>query len=177
MLTFGIAYYAGNKHSTPDHPQVSGVLLQPATPIAVFELEDQYGEPFSSRQLLDHWSLILLDPAPGVDSPGFRRLVQVHNRLAGDPQLQTRTRFIYLPRRNSDPIITAVSRLGGSFSTLQGEPADLDALFAALGMAAIDDSFILYLIDPDTNMRVLFTGSQDAATIATDFTTLIANQR
>jgi hypothetical protein len=112
-----------------------------------------------------------------VESPGFRRLVQIHNRLAGDPQLQTKSRFIYLPRRNSDPIITAVLRLGGSFSTLQGEPADLDALFTAFGMTEIHDSFTLYLIDPDTNMRVLFTGSQDAATIATDFKTLITNQR
>ncbi|MEN8167873.1 MAG: hypothetical protein ABFR65_10410, partial [Pseudomonadota bacterium] len=131
LLTFGIAYLGGNRYTTPDQPQVSGVLLQPATPVAEFELEDQYGDPFGRGQLDDHWSLILLDPAGGVDTPGLRRLVQVHNRLAGDPRLQIKTRFIYLPRRNSDAIATAVSRLGGSFSTLRGEPVEIDALFTA----------------------------------------------
>jgi len=224
ILTFGIAYYAGNRYHSPEPARISGILLRHATPVPGFELKDQNGEPFSEQQLLGHWSLLVLDPKPGIDSAALRRLVQVHNRLAIDPDIQKQTRFVYLPSShpqienplpprgsareeaiaNGDQFQPSIptspfpqrgevsaqaqpeqelSRFnpgphlpGDGFVALHGELDGISDVFERFGVETDSDGFTLYLIDPENNIQALFTGTQDAATIAGDFNTLITHQ-
>jgi cytochrome oxidase Cu insertion factor (SCO1/SenC/PrrC family) len=176
-MTFGIAYLGGNRYSTPDLANMAGVILQPAVEMPDLVLQDQSGERFSRAQLTDHWSLLLLDPTPGLASPGLRRLIQVHNRLADNQALQTKSRFVYLPMLVDEADIKALTRLGGNFVTLQGEPAAVNHLFEELGVSETQAIAPIYLIDPTGKLRVLFTESLDAATIAADITTLITQYR
>ena len=177
LLTFGLAYYAGNKHKDPDLPVISGILLHPPTTVPEFALTDQQGEPFSAGRLLGRWSLIVLDPAPGTRSPAFIRLVQVHNRLAAEQQQQRQTHFIYLPREGSDEIDAAVERLGEGFYALSGGASEIAAAFRHFGVETIRNGFTLYLVGPQARMQALFTDAQDAATIAVDLQTLTTHQR
>ncbi|MEN8177863.1 MAG: hypothetical protein ABFS39_04510 [Pseudomonadota bacterium] len=175
LLTFGIAYYGGNRHTEDESLKISGVLLRPAMPVPEFELEDQHGNSFSKQQLEDHWSLILLDPNRSSDSPALVRLVQIHNRLAIQPAIQQKIRFVYVPRQPAT--LTLAAGLGAGFFSLSGDAVDLHEAFSRFGVSDTEDGFTLYLIDPDARIRVLFTGGQDTATIASDLITLISNHR
>ncbi len=177
VLTFGFAYYVGNQYSGTSPPQISGVLLRPPVPVPEFTLQDQHGNSFSETQLADQWSLILLDPHQVAEPPALLHLVQVHNRLAIEPALQQKIRFIYLPRQTNETINTLAAPMGTGFTTLSGDSEDLTETFSRFGVSDITDGFTLYLIDPDTSIQVLFTGSQDAATIAEDLITLITHHR
>ena len=175
ILTFGVAYYGGNKYSGDDLPQISGTLLRPAMPAPEFELKDQAGRHFSEKQLKDHWSLILLDPNQVTDSPALPRLVRIHNRLASDPTLQQQTHFIYLPQQTSEAADAVAAGLGTGFYALSGNLEDLRETFSRFGVSEINHGFTLYLIDPESRMQALFTSSQDAANIAEDLKTLITH--
>ena len=177
LLTFGLAYYAGNRHKASDMPAITGILLQPPSAIPEFSLRDQQGEPFSTRRLHGQWSLIVLDPVAGIRSPAFHRLIQVHNRLAVAQLQQHQTRFIYLPRESSEAMAGAVAQIGGGLHVLSGETAEIEALFRQFGVETFRDGFTLYLVDPQARMLALFTDAQDAASIAGDLHTLITQHR
>jgi cytochrome oxidase Cu insertion factor (SCO1/SenC/PrrC family) len=178
LLTFGIAYYGGNKYSTPPPTNISGVLLSPAMPVPEFQLQQQAGEPFGNKQLQDHWSLLLLDPRSDQDASALQKLVQVHNRLAEDPLLQKHTVFIHAVKQSSEALIESIARLGSNFVLLSGEATAIDAFFEQLGNPqSAEDNPVLYLVDPDSNIQVLYTGDLDPAGIANDLHTLLANQR
>jgi cytochrome oxidase Cu insertion factor (SCO1/SenC/PrrC family) len=159
VLTFGIAYYGGNRYRQPELPRISGILLRPASPVPEFSLTDQQGEPFTQANLQQHWSLLALDPGPG--SAGLRLLAQVHNRLASDPKRQRQTRFILV----SPQISKDIAPLGENFIHLSG---DTDEVFSRFGVNSENKDFTLYIIDPEQQILALFTHTQDAATIASD---------
>ena len=178
LLTFAIAYYGGNRYSAPPSTRISGVLLNPTPPFPDFQLRQQAGKPFGKPQLEDHWNLLLLDSGSDQGDASLHKLVQVHNRLADDPTLQQHTLFIYVPKRYSDTLAEKIGRLGNNFILLSGEPAELEPLFDQLGnLQARGDNLVLYLVDPDANIQALYTGELDAAAIANDFHSLLAQQR
>lgn len=199
ILTFGIAYYAGNRYKSPEPARISGILLRPATPVPSFTLKDQHDDLFSEQQLQGYWSLLVLDPNPGIDSAAFLRLVQVHNRLSIDPDRQKQIRFIYLPSAHQEAM-DAFPQSGGNiaaalpdqvlsrfnpdaplpgegFILLHAEPDGVSDVFQQFGVETDSDGYTLYLIDPEKNIQALFTHTQDAATIAGDFNTLITHQQ
>jgi cytochrome oxidase Cu insertion factor (SCO1/SenC/PrrC family) len=178
LLTFGIAYYAGNRYATPPPVQITGIRLSPAMPVPAFQLLQQAGEPFSNAQLRDHWSLLLLDPQPDQKTPALRKLVQIHNRMADDPVLQRQTLFVYAVKQDSDTMSENITRLGDNFVLLSGAAKPIDGLFEQLGYAAsTEDNLVLYLIDPEANIQALYTSELNAGDIAQDFRVLVANQR
>jgi hypothetical protein len=178
VLTFGIAYYGGNRYSTPPPAQISGVLMNPAIPVPAFQLRDQAGEPFGNAQLAGHWSLMLLDPRADHNDYALRKLVQIHNRLADDPVLQQHTLFIYTVKQSSEPLVKQLTGLGKNFVLLSGESAHTDPLFEQLGNPPSEvDNLPLYVVDPDANIQALYIGELDAAGIAQDIHSLIAHRR
>jgi len=178
LLTFGIAYYGGNRYSTPPPVQISGMLLTPAVPLPAFQLQDQHGEIFGNAQLEGRWSLLLLGPASDPQDSALRRLVQIHNRLADDPILQRRTFFVYLVEHPGDRLSDRFSELGKNFILPSGEAAQFDDLFRQLGNSqSSEDNLALYVVDPDTNIQAVYTGDLDAAGIARDIHSLIARRR
>lgn len=177
-LTFAIAYYGGNKVSIPDAPPISGVVLQPPMVFPSFALIDQHGDPFSEQRLQGTWSLIAFDPQAGTStSPAFRRLAQVHNRFAEDPDLQRKIRFIYIPKWSETDLGSAATQLGDGFFVLHGEAGGVDQLFDHFGIEQIESDFTLFLADPKSAVQVLFTSDLNATTIATDFRSLIQHYR
>ncbi|MET0066069.1 MAG: SCO family protein [Candidatus Thiodiazotropha sp.] len=175
-LAFGIAYYAGMHQ--PSHrthaPPIQGIAIDPPAPVPVFQLWDQRGDPFTREDLLDTWSLLLLDPGDEpMPSPALIHLMQVHNRLAGQPQLQNAIHFIYLPRRDAAALGKQIDRLGSHLTGLSGEPESVDAAFREFGVETDGSQALIFLIGPDQRLHALFTQSQDAATIAQDLTQLI----
>jgi len=116
----------------------------------------------------------MLDPHRGQErSPSLIRLLQVHNRLAAEPTLQQQLHYLYLPRESDDASLQAISSLGDNISGLFVEPAQVDETFRRFGADPEADEAVLYLIDPDVKLHVLFTPGEDAATIAKDLVTLI----
>ncbi len=177
VLTFGIAYYGGNKYTEGEPPQISGVIIRPPMPVPGFELLDRQGEPFTQEQLEGHWSLLLLEPNPLPAPPAILNLVQIHNRLAATPDLQRQIRFIHLPRQDAAAGRGKAYGLGTGWFILSGEHEALARTFDKFGVDKIDGSHTLFLIDPDASIHALFTNGLDAATIANDIVSLITHQR
>jgi hypothetical protein len=178
VLTFGIAYYGGNRYSTQPPARISGMLLNPPMPVPAFQLRDQAGEPFGNAQLEEHWSLLVLDTLSGLNDSALRKLVQIHNRLADDPVLQKQTLFILAVKQSSETAVEKLTRLGDNFVLLSGEAAQTDPLFEQLGNPPGEgDNFPLYVVDPDSRIQALYMDELDAAGIAQDIHTLIAHRR
>lgn len=174
VLVFAIAYHGGNKYSGKEMPTISGILLRPLAPMAKLDLRDLQDQAFASIQLLEHWSLLVLDPRDLSDSQAYRRLVQVHNRLILEPETQKMLQFLYLPLHTPRTQSEMLYQQSSGFFTLTGEPDKVNEIFDQLGVDPNLDNFSLYLVDPAGMLQALFTSEQDAATIAQDITSIIS---
>ncbi len=180
ILSFSLAFYAGNKqkHRSRAMPQIDGVLINPPLPLPPVNLLNQAGEAVSTAALEGHWSLLMLDPSPeAAPSLALTRLIQVHNRLATDPQLQQRIGFFYLPGDGDAQNAMSFSSMSDNIHALHGDSLAVDEVFEAFGAYADGQEHTLYLIGPNARVHALFTRHEDAATIANDLTTLIATMQ
>ncbi len=178
LLAFGLAYYAGSRYQNRPLSAVAitGVAIQPPTPLPTLpETEDT--SPIQRQSLVGRWSLLMLDPHAGqTRSPALVRLLQIHNRLATDPELQQRISFLYLPRELHEAEREAIDRLGENLHALSGDADRVDETLRQFGVEPEGDKTALYLIGPGTRLHALFTPDQDIATIAEDLTTLITSE-
>ncbi|MBW9264008.1 MAG: hypothetical protein K1563_06700 [Candidatus Thiodiazotropha sp. (ex. Lucinisca nassula)] len=176
LITFSVAYYAGHtqKQHTRTLPQIDGVLINPPLPVPPVDLYNQQGEPFSLSDLQGHWNLLMLDPGPGTTSSiALTRLIQVHNRLAADPDLQQQIHYFYLPGNKIEEKAISFASLSDNFQALHGDKQKVDIAFTAFGGADNKTEYTLYLIGPDAKLRALFTRNNNTATIAEDLNNLI----
>ncbi|MCU7864450.1 MAG: hypothetical protein KZQ92_10795 [Candidatus Thiodiazotropha sp. (ex Lucinoma borealis)] len=176
VATFCIAFYAGvlQKDRNKRLPQINGVLINPPTPSPTLNLLDQNGEAFSAADLLGHWSLLMWDPQREVNpTPALVQLIQVHNRMATNPELQQQIHYLYLPRHEIAEVTKSLSELGSNIHGLSGEALKLDEAFHLFGSDDIGAEYTLYLIGPEGLLHALFTQTVDAATIAEDLTKMI----
>lgn len=176
VLAFGIALYGGSKYRNRESaaPPISGVVIHPPSPLPPQESGDDPGSPVSEAALSAHWSLLMLDPHRGQErSPALIRLLQVHNRLAGEPVLQRQLLYLYLPRESDDASLQALSAIGENISVISPEQVQVDETFRRFGADPDGNEAVLYLIGPDLKLHALFTPGEDAATIAEDLVTLI----
>lgn len=166
FLTFGIAYYGGNKYSSGPLPKISGIYLKPPIETPEFDLKFVDGRAFANENLADNWSLLVLDPA-GLKETYFS-LARVHNQLATTPELYRELQFYYLLDPNEqleDPIVTPPkSRL----HMLEGQEAAVLEVFERFGIDVDENQYSYFLIDPDGRMLALFSGQQEPASIASD---------
>ncbi|MEW8027343.1 MAG: hypothetical protein AB2792_02580 [Candidatus Thiodiazotropha sp.] len=177
LITFSVAYYAGHtqKRHTGTLPRIDGVLINPPLPLPPIDLNNQQGEAFSLTDLQGRWSLLMLDPGPGTTSSiALTRLIQVHNRLAADPDLQQQIHYFYLPRIKTEEEAISFASLSDNFQALHGDARMVDNAFEAFGGYANELEHTLYLIGPDTKLHALFTRDSNTATIAEDLINLFA---
>ena len=177
VLAFGIAYYSGSRYQKRPRPAplITGVAIHPASPLP--DLSESEIVALKPESLSDHWSLLMLDPHRGeTRSPALVRLVQVHNRLAANPDLQQRLDYLYLPRTLEPATQEVISSLTGKLRALSSEQHRVDEIFHHFGVDPDGDAAALYLIGPETRLHALFTPDQDIATIAEDLTTLIIRE-
>jgi cytochrome oxidase Cu insertion factor (SCO1/SenC/PrrC family) len=176
LITFSVAYYAGYTHKRQARqlPRIEGVLINPPQPLPPIDLYSQTGEPFSLTDLQGHWSLLMLDPAPGTSaSSALTRLIQVHNRLAAEPDLQQQIHYLYLSRAKIEEQPISFVSISDNVQALHGDTQMIDKAFKAFGGYGNDKEYSLILIGPNTKMHALFTRSSNAATIAEDLNNLI----
>jgi len=174
LLVFAIAYYGGEiyRQQTRPPPAIAGVAIHPPTPLP--ELPDSPDAPLGPGALSGHWSLLMLDPhAGGTRSPALVRLLQVHNRLAADPDLQHRLAYLYLPLELAPETREAVDALGANIHALGGDPDAVAETFRRFGVEPDGETATLYLVDPEIRLHALFTPDEDIATIARDLHTLV----
>jgi len=174
LFVFALAYYGGEiyrQHTRPA-PDIAGVAIHPPTPLP--ELPDSPDAPLKPETLRGHWSLLMLDPhAAEARSPALVRLLQVHNRLAADPDRQRRLAYLYLPVALDPATGEAVEALAENIHALGGDPEAVAETFRRFGVEPDGESAALYLIDPEIRLHALFTPDEDIATIAKDLNTLI----
>ncbi len=177
VLAFGIAYYSGSRYKQRPQPApaTNGVAIHPPTPLP--DLGESEIDALKPDSLSGHWSLLMLDPHRGeTRSAALVRLVQVHNRLAADPELQRRLDYLYLPLSLEPAARESIDGLGDNLRALSGDQRRLDELFRHFGVDLQGDTAALYLIGPQTRLHALFTPDQDIATIAEDLITLITRE-
>jgi hypothetical protein len=178
LLAFGIAYYSGSRYQKRENtaPSINGVAIHPPAPLPALPISDSLA-PIEPKALSGHWSLLMLDPRVDAHrSPALVRLLQIHNRIAGDPALQRRITFLYLPLALDDTELKAIDGLGENIQALSGDPALVSETLRRFGLEPGSDTSILYLIGPQAKLHALFTPDQDIATIAVDMTTLITQE-
>jgi hypothetical protein len=177
LLVFAIAYYGGSRYSdrsTPP-PVITGVAIFPPTPLP--RLPDADDAPLRREILLDHWSLLMLDPHVGeTRSTALLRLLRIHNRLAAAPDLQSRLDYLYLPHSLEPATQQAIDGLSDQVHALAGNPQHVDETFRSFGVEAEDNAAALYLIGPQARLHALFTPDQDMVTIVEDLATLITHE-
>lgn len=116
----------------------------------------------------------MLDPGPGkISSIALTRLIQVHNRLAADPDLQQQIHYFYLPGNKIEEKAISFASLSDNFQALHGDKQEVDIVFTAFGDADNETEYTLYLIGPDAKLHALFTRNNNTATIAEDLNNLI----
>ena len=177
VIAFGLAYYTGSRYKDRalPPPVISGVAIHPPSPLP--ELPETSGTPLKADALTDHWSLLMLDPHAGeTRSPALVRLLQVHNRLASDPDLQQKLVYLYLSRGMERATQEAIESLGENVHALTGDPDQVKELFRRFGVEPDSETAVLYLIGPKGRLHALFTPDQDTATIAVDLSTLITRK-
>jgi cytochrome oxidase Cu insertion factor (SCO1/SenC/PrrC family) len=173
LITFSVAYYAGYRHKQQARqlPQIEGILINPPQPLPPIDLYNQTSEPFSLIDLQGHWSLLMLDPAPGSStSSALTQLIQVHNRLAAASDLQQRIRYLYLSRTKINEPAISFASISDNIQALHGDTQMIDKAFGGYGN---EMEHSLILIGPKTKMHALFTHNSNAATIAKDLNKLI----
>jgi hypothetical protein len=177
VLAFGMAYYSGSRYKAGPQPApaISGVAIHPPSPLP--DLSGSDIDALMPESLSEHWSLLMLDPHTGeTRSSALVRLVQIHNRLAGNPDLQRQLDFLYLPATLDAGAQAAIDGLGDNLHALTGNGAQVEVIFRRFGTDPQGEAATLYLIGPQVQLRALFTPDQDIATIAEDLTRLITQE-
>jgi hypothetical protein len=176
VIGFGIAFYSGSRYRghNDSAPAITGVAIQPPTPLPSPEGGDDPGSPVSTTALSGHWSLVMLDPHEGqTRAPALLRLLKVHNRLAAEPTLQRRLHYLYLPQSGAKEALKEINALGDNITAFCAGAQHTEYLFRRFGADPQSDDAVLYLVGPQVKLRALFTPDEDVANIAKDLTTLI----
>jgi cytochrome oxidase Cu insertion factor (SCO1/SenC/PrrC family) len=178
LITFGFAYYAGISHKTSrDTSGIHGISISPPTPVPAFELQDHANESYDDKRLLNHWSLLMLDPSGmSQPTPAFTWLLKIHNRLAARPELQQKVHYLYLPKSSGAALRSTISQLSSNIIGLHGSPQLTEETFTRFGVDQNRSDPVLYLIEPQGRLHVLFTDDVDAATIAKDLIQLLTSK-
>lgn len=175
---FLVGYYWGNqyKRADPAPLTIDGVLVRPPLELPGFELVDVENQTFTANSFKKRWTLVTfgdLSRAPG--HLAVMRMIEVHNRLAGRPELQTLLQLALVAERQDSDLARDLARLSPALNLLSGESGEVQRLRASLGASAADDSgpevggdVSSYLIGPSGRLLALFSEAQPPASIAAD---------
>lgn len=186
---FVVAHYWGNRYQQGGSPPpaIAAVLVRPPIELPEIELRDASGQPFTAESFAGHWTLLAFGDASRA--PGhlaITRMIEVHNRLASEPDLQAML-LIVLATRDQDPTLARdFVRLSPALRILSGEAGELQHLRASLGASpgaspgalaqetagAPFDAPPFYLIGPAGRLLALVPGAQTPSSIASDLSAI-----
>jgi protein SCO1/2 len=177
-VVFVASYYLGNQYARPLLTDISATVLPDPEKIHEFQLSDKYGEPFTSQSFKNFWNFVMVGNLhdSGCDSL-LRLYVMAWNQLASHPELQKKTRIVFIdssqPGKTPQQLRKAIGFYNPAFTAATGTTEEINDLGQQLGLIAapgncIPDTSVVALIDPEGYMLALFTGLTDPALIARD---------
>lgn len=178
LFVFGYQWGNQLKFGSGSAPAIDGVMIRPPMALPDFVLATSSGESFGRPDLAGHFTLLALTPAG--DARGHRtvgRLIEVYNRLAGEPKLQRRLSLILISPDPAPVLARDFERLSPAIAILSGEPEETRRLADALGTdvsgPSAEDLPPLFLIAGESPRLVaLFPPALSPARIAADIAAL-----
>ncbi len=163
----------------------TGTLLEPPRPLPTFSLVDHEGQPFDRNRLQGQWTFLFFGftNCPDVCPMTLRMLSSVEKSLAALPdELRPRVALVSVdPKRDTpEQLATYVKYFNPAFVGVTGDPAALDEFTRQLGVPVVitetgdggytvDHSAALFLINPQGELRALFSPPHTPSAIASDY--------
>lgn len=182
LILVALGFLAGRVFNDPARRTTSDAYtrLEPAAALPEFELHDQSGQPFGLKQLAGKWSMVFFGYTHCPDiCPTTLTVLREVERLAGGKAKNLQYIFVSVdPDRDRPAKLKAyVSYFHPDFIGATGTQTELMRLTRALGAYyeagpsqnggyEVQHSAGIFLIDPETKFRALFSGPHDAAKIA-----------
>jgi hypothetical protein len=172
LFLFG--YQWGNqyqrKHAQP--PAISGVLFRSPAAIPAFRLEDPSGRVFDQDTLAAGWTLLTFGDLSGAQGQlAIQRLIDVYNRVAGEPDLQRDLRLVLATTTDAPNLARDFARLSPALYVLAGDAAETGRLRESLG-AGDDAQAPLFVFAPGGYLIALLAADEDRSAMAADLEAL-----
>ncbi|NLG75958.1 MAG: SCO family protein [Xanthomonadaceae bacterium] len=167
----------------------TGTLLEPARPLPAFSLVDHEGKPYDRDRLANQWTFLFFGftNCPDVCPMTLRMLSSVEQSLSDLPAEQ-RPHVILVsvdPKRDTpEQLASYVKYFSDSFAGITGEQAALDEFTRNLGVPVVitetgdggytvDHSATIFLINPQAELRALFSPPHAPSAIAADYRRIV----
>ncbi len=187
-LMFYMGNYLGHLYQRERLEGLSATVLPEPRPTQPFNLVDQNGKPFTADDLKGHWNFLFFGytQCPDVCPTALAQLSQVYNRLAERPELQKRSRAVFIsvdPARDTPAKLKQfVGYFNPEFLGVTGSDAEIAKLTHQFGIFverhapapgskdyAVDHTAVTTLVDPEGRTVAIFSSISDPARVAHDF--------
>lgn len=181
LIIVALGFLAGRVFNDPARhaPNEAYARLESAVTLPEFLLHDQNGQPFGLKQLAGKWSLVFFGYTHCPDiCPTTLVVLRDVERTAGGKAKNLQYVFVSVDPDRDRPaaLKTYVSYFHPDFIGATGTQTELMRLTRALGAYyeagpskngsyEVYHSAGIFLIDPETKLRALFSGPHDAAQI------------
>lgn len=175
----------------PQAAMTAGTLLEPPRPLPALSLVDQSEQPFTLERLRNRWTFLFFGftNCPDVCPATMGVLKQLEASLQDLPANE-RPQVVLVsvdPERDTPQQLASYVRFfSPSFTGVTGTQEALDSFTRALGVPvaiskrdgnySVDHSAAIFLIDPGTNLRALFSTPHEPARIGADYRRIVARQ-
>lgn len=170
----------------------AGTALDPPKPLPSFELIDHTSHPFANEQLRGRWTFIFFGftNCPDVCPMTLHMLSQVEQSLADLPEPERpKVALISVdPKRDTpEQLAQYVAHFSPSFIGVTGDEGTLDEFTRQVGVPVVitntaegaytvDHSAAIFLINPQGEIRALFSPPHTPQSIAADYRQLVRTE-
>jgi len=173
-------------------PEIGGYVLAKPRPLPAVDLVDEHGAPFRAEDFAGHWSFLYFGYTycPDVCPLTLVELAALKKQLAAE-RVSARTEYYFVsvdPKRDTPRLLEYVAYFDPEMRGLTGSPDTLAELAQATETVfdipeedgdnyLVSHSSNVVLLDPNGRVHAVFTPPHDPATLATDFTKVLAGYR
>jgi protein SCO1 len=186
----GVAYFMrGRVASLP--PLERATLFAEPRALPAFELIDQARVPFGPERLRGQWTFLFFGfvNCPDVCPTTLATLAEARRKVANESARDVPEVVLVSvdPGRDTPPVLAQyVAHFDPSFTGVTGDPAAIETLTQALGVAvfvgppaedgsyAVDHTAAIFLVDPEGRIAALFNTPHEAGAIARDYRSIVA---
>jgi protein SCO1 len=185
LLAAAAAYYFFPR-ATPLPSLEQATLLTDAKPVPEFSLVDHQGRPFDRQSLSGGWNLLFFGytHCPDVCPTTLQTLASTSKEMRDKVPQAALPRVVFIsvdPARDTlAQLAKYVTYFNPAFLGVTGDPAQIEKLASQMGILfarlpedasgdyLVDHSASVLLVDPDGNLRALFSPPQRAEAMAAD---------
>ena len=175
----------------PLPPLERATLFAEPRALPAFELVDQGQVPFGPDRLRGRWTFLFFGfvHCPDVCPTTLATLADVRRKIASESAHDVPQVVLVSvdPDRDTPPVLAKyVAHFDSSFTGVTGDPAAIETLTQALGVAvfigppaedgsyAVDHTAAIFLVDPEGRVAALFNTPHEAGAIARDYRSIVA---